>query len=149
MTLPFGRTAKLFALRFESALGIRSRKRGQGLTSELPIRELMTTTAFLGPDPGGPAVDGRRTRGNELVIWIDDEKRRDPFAELQMCHDPGPYANSAGVASYRSRQDLSGFRSDPEFRRREATRPGAPSKRSFEPAVGVEPELPEPGACAR
>ena len=63
------------------------------------IRELMTTTAFLGPDPGGPVVDGRRTRGNELVVWIDGEKRRDLFAELQMCHDPGSYANSADVAS--------------------------------------------------
>ena len=76
------------------------------------IRELMTTTAFLGPDPGGPVVDGRRTRGNELVVWIDDEKRRDLFAELQMCHDPGSYANNAGVASdpkNRSTQDLSGF----------------------------------------
>src|SRR6267154_1863303 len=75
-------------------------------------RELMTTTAFLGPDPGGPVVDGRRTRGNELVIWIDDEKRRDLFTELQMCHDHGSYANSAGVASdpkNRSTQDLSGF----------------------------------------
>src|SRR5882762_1685021 len=41
----------------------------------------MTTTAFLGPDPGGPVVDGRRTRGNELVVWIDDEKRRDLFAD--------------------------------------------------------------------
>ena len=72
----------------------------------------MTTTALLGPDPGGPVVDGRRTRGNELVVWIDDEKRRDLFAELQMCHDPGSYANSAGVASdpeNRSTQDLSGF----------------------------------------
>jgi hypothetical protein len=46
-----------------------------------------------------PVVDGRRTRGNELVVWIDDEKRRDLFAELQMCRDPGSYANSAGVAS--------------------------------------------------
>jgi hypothetical protein len=43
---------------------------------------------------------------------IDDEKRRDLFAELQMCHGPGSYANSAGVASdpkNRSTQDLSGF----------------------------------------
>ena len=24
---------------------------------------LMTTTTLLGPDPGGPVVDGRRTRG--------------------------------------------------------------------------------------
>ena len=75
-------------------------------------RELMTTTAFLGPDLDGPVVDGRRTRGNELVVWLDDEKRRDLFAELQMCHDPGSYANNAGVASdpkNRSTQDLSGF----------------------------------------
>jgi hypothetical protein len=72
----------------------------------------MTTTAFLGPDPCDPVVDGRRTRGNELVVLIDDEKRRDLFAELQMCHDPGPYPNSAGVASdptNRSTRDLSGF----------------------------------------
>src|SRR6266550_4642560 len=41
---------------------------------------------------GGP-------RGNELVVWVDDEKRRDLFAELQMWQDPGSYANSAGVAS--------------------------------------------------
>src|SRR5260370_23964357 len=58
---------------------------GDGSTSVvkegLPtIRELMTTTALLGPDPGGPVVDGRRTRGNELVVWIDVEKRRDLFA---------------------------------------------------------------------
>jgi hypothetical protein len=61
---------------------------------------------------GRSGYDGRRTRGNELVVWIDDEKRRDLFAELQMCHDPGSYANSAGVASdpeNRSTQDLSGF----------------------------------------
>ena len=44
------------------------------------IRELMTTTAVLGPDPADPVVDGRRTSGNELVVWIDDEKRRDLFA---------------------------------------------------------------------
>jgi len=58
---------------------------------------------------GGSAL---RTRGNELVVWIDDEKRRDLFTELQMCHDHGSYANSAGVASdpeNRSTQDLSGF----------------------------------------
>jgi len=49
---------------------------------------------------------------NELVIWIDGEKRRDLFAELRMCHGPGSYANSAGVASdpkNRSTQDLSGL----------------------------------------
>jgi len=33
------------------------------------------------PDPGGPVFDGRRTRGNELVVWIDDEKRPNLFAE--------------------------------------------------------------------
>ena len=72
----------------------------------------MTTTAFLGPDRGGPVVDGQRTRGDELVVWIDYEKRRDLSAELQMCPDPGSYANSARVASdpeNRSTQDLSSF----------------------------------------
>jgi len=49
----------------------------------------MTTTAFLGSDASDPVVDGRRTHGNELVVWIDDEKRRDLFAELQMYHDLG------------------------------------------------------------
>ena len=66
----------------------------------------------LGPDPGGPVVDGRRIRGNELILWIDDQKRHDLFAELQMCHDLGSYTKSAGVASdpeNRSTQDLSGF----------------------------------------
>ncbi len=100
-------------LRPSSRLLVTNRLSLSHATSGLPtIRELMTTTAFLGPDPGGPVVDGRRTRGNELVVWIDDEKRRDLFAELQMCHDPGSYANSAGVASdpeNRSTQDLSGF----------------------------------------
>jgi hypothetical protein len=59
----------------------------------------MTTTAFLGPDPGGPVVDGWQTRGNALVVWVDDKKHHDHFAELQMCRDPGSYANSACVAS--------------------------------------------------
>ena len=51
--------------------------------------------------PGGPVVDGRRTRGNELVVWIDDEKRRDLFAELQMCHDAAPSHGKALSASRR------------------------------------------------
>ena len=58
------------------------------------------------------AIPEFASRGNELVVWIDDEKRRDLFAELQMWQDPGSYANSAGVASdpeNRSTQDLSGF----------------------------------------
>jgi hypothetical protein len=45
------------------------------------------------------AIPDFASRGNELDVWIDDEKRRDLFAELQMCHGPGSYANSAGVAS--------------------------------------------------
>ncbi len=33
------------------------------------------TTTLPGPDPGGPVADGRRTRGNEFVVRIYDEKR--------------------------------------------------------------------------
>src|SRR6266852_6698130 len=74
------------------------------------------------------AIPDFASRRNELVVWSDHEKGRDLFAELQMCHGPGSYANSAGVASdpkNRSTQDLSGFWFRPEFRRREATRLGA------------------------
>src|ERR1700730_6222739 len=93
---------------------------------------------------GGP-------RGNELVVWIDDEMRRDLFTELQMCHDPGPYANRAGVASdpkNRSRICLvSG--SDPEFRRREATRlRSLPRDRSNSPSV-LSPSSRSRADCAR
>ena len=38
------------------------------------------TTTLPGPDPGGPVVDGRRTRGNEFVVWIYDEERLVLFA---------------------------------------------------------------------
>src|SRR5215469_123531 len=33
-------------------------------------------------------VDGRRTCGNELALWIDDEKSRDLSAEPQNRHGP-------------------------------------------------------------
>jgi hypothetical protein len=56
-------------------------------------------------------MDGGPAEMNSLYGSID-EKRRDLFAELQMYHDPGSCANSAGVASdpkNRSTQDLYGF----------------------------------------
>jgi len=60
--------------------------------------------------------------------------------------DPDSYANSAGAAHPKNRntQNLSGFLLRPEFRRREATRLGAPEG-PLELAVAVEPELQEPG----
>lgn len=54
-------------------------------------------------------MDGLQHVRNAIIGFCN---RRDLFAKPQVCHGPGSYANSAGVASdpkNRSRQDLSGF----------------------------------------
>ena len=67
---------------------------------------------FSRSDPGGPVVHGRRTRGNELVVWIDDEKRRDLFAEPRCGKILAPTRTAPvwpPIPRNRSTEDLSGF----------------------------------------
>jgi hypothetical protein len=93
------------------------------------------------------SMDGGPAEMNSLYGSMT-RKRRDLFGELQMCHDPGSYASSAwcGLRSKnRSRQESVWFLV-PTLRSGVGKRlDQAASQGPLELAVGVEPELPEPG----
>ena len=85
--------------------------------------------------------------GNEIVVRIDDEKCSDLFVKLQICHGPGSYTNSAGVASSQESQHAGSVHFlVPTLSLGVGKRLNhAPSEGPLELAVGVEPELLEPG----